>query len=579
MNYIVQVLQVLGSLGIFFYGMKRMSEAIQLLTGDRLRASMRFVTRNRFLGVLTGFFITTVIQSSSATTVMVVSFVNAGLLTLTESIGVIMGANLGTTVTIWIVSIFGFKVSLSAISIPVIGIGIPFTFSKISKWQNTGEFLVGFGLLFMGLGLLKKSVPDIKSNPEILEFLASYTNMGYASIVLFIIVGILITIIVQSSSAAGAVTVAMAYQGWIDFPIAASIVLGENIGTTITAYLAALGANTEAKRAARAHFVFNMIGVIWMLIFFHGFIKFIDYLVPGDPAIAANIPFHLSAFHTLFNLTNIVLLIAFVPHIAKLVEKLVKPTQEELDAEKAIYRLPYIATAILRSPEMYIYEARTEIIKMAIIGHNMFQTFLEVFFNPQNDMGDSVKTLKLQEDISDAMKNELTVFLGKISSEKLTDKSATMVISLMRIVNELESIADCCYDLILLVQKRYNDKIELHPTANQEIRDFADEVIEFILFNIENLQDAELRGADLRVAIEHEIKIDDSRDTLRESSVNRIIESGQVQREMLFMEIIKNFERIGDYSLNISEALKKTVVKPRKQQLTVSFPPQSKGKR
>lgn len=557
MDYLIQVLQILGSLGVFFYGMKRMSEAIQRLTGDRLRASMSFITQNRFRGVFTGFFITTVIQSSSATTVMVVSFVNAGLLTLTQSIGVIMGANLGTTVTIWIISIFGFKVSLSSFSIPIIGIGIPFIFSKTNKWQNTGEALVGFGLLFMGLGLLKKAVPDIKNNPEALQFLADYTSMGYMSIILFIIVGILLTIAVQSSSAAGAVTVAMAYQGWIDFPIAAAIVLGENIGTTITAYLASLGTNTQAKQAARAHLIFNVIGVIWMLIVYFYFLRLIDYIVPGDSTIAANIPIHLSAFHTLFNLINIVLLIGFVPQIAALVEKMIKPPIDEED-KAASYHLPYISTAILKTPEMYIYEARREIIKMAILAHNMFQTFLDVFFNPENDMGTSIKKLKRQEDLADTMKSELTKFLGRISREKLAEQSAIRVTSLMRIVNEIESIADCCYDLIQVTQKRYEKKIELHPTANDEIRNFSNDVIDFIMFNIENLQSINLGDADLRVAIELEMKIDDQRDILRDHSVQRIAESDDVEREMLFMEIIKKFERIGDYSLNISEAIKKT---------------------
>lgn len=557
MSHVFQVLQILGSLGVFFYGMKSMGEAIQRLAGNRLRASLSYVTRNRFKGIFTGFFITSVIQSSSATTVMVVSFVNAGLLTLTESIGVIMGANLGTTVTIWIISIFGFKVSLSALSIPIIGIGIPFTFSQKSEWQNTGEFMVGFGLLFMGLGLLKKAVPDIKNNPEALKFLADYTNMGYVSIFLFIIVGILLTIAVQSSSAAGAITVTMAFQGWIDFPIAAAIILGENIGTTITAYLAAMGANTEAKRAARAHLVFNVIGVCWMLVFFYGFIKLVDIIVPGNPAIAENIPIHLSAFHTFFNLANIILLVAFVPQIAKLVERMIQPSKEE-DEEKIEYKLPYIATAILKTPEMYIYEARKEIVKMAALAHFMFETFLEVFFTPQSDMGSSVKSLKKQEDLSDLMKSELTNFLIRISREDLTEKGSTMVTALMRVVNEIESIADCCYDLILDAQKRYDENIELHPTANQEIKDFADEVTKFLLFNIENMQVTNLRQTDLSVAIGMEIKIDDLRDMLRDSSVKRISESGDVQREMLFMDIIKNFERIGDYSLNISEAIKKT---------------------
>jgi len=556
MAVVLQILQIVGSLGVFFYGMKKMSEAIQRLTGDRLRASLQYMTRNRFLGVLTGFFITAIIQSSSATTVMVVSFVNAGLLTLTESVGVIMGANLGTTVTIWIIALLGFKVSLSAISIPIIGIGIPFTFSKKSSRNSIGEALVGFGLLFLGLDLLKKAVPDIKNNPEILSFLADYTNMGFISILLFIAVGVVLTIVVQSSSAAAAITVTMAFQGWIDFPIAAAIVLGENIGTTVTAYLAALGSNTEGKRAARAHFVFNIVGVIWMVVIFYAFIRFIDFIVPGPYTVFENIPIHLSAFHTLFNLINILLLIGFVPQITSLVMKLIPTPAEE---EKVHYKLDYISTGAIHTPEMKVYEARSEIIKMAIISHNMFQAFLEVFLTPHQNMSKSVKKVKKQEDLTDQMKDELTRYLAKLSKENLADTSSYRAISLMRIVNEIESIADCCYSLILETEKRYEQKIDLHPTANQEIKDFSEDVIEFMQFNIENLQDAKLSDEDLRRAIKLEMKIDDVRDMLRESSVKRIGETGLVKQEMLFMEIIKNFERIGDYSLNISEAIKRMV--------------------
>lgn len=558
MESVIQILEILGSLGIFFYGMKTMSEAIQRLAGEKLRASLNFITRNRVKGVFTGFFITSLIQSSSATTVMVVSFVNAGLLTLTESIGVIMGANLGTTVTIWIISLLGFKISLSAISIPVIGIGIPFTFSKNSKRYNAGEAIVGFGLLFLGLGLLKKSVPDIRDNPEILRFLTEYTNMGFISIILFIIVGVILTVIVQSSSAAAAVTVTMAYQGWIDFPIAAAIVLGENIGTTITAYLAALTANTEAKRAARAHLFFNLIGVIWMLFLFYPFIRFVGFVVPGDYNQAVNIPLHLSAFHTLFNLFNIILLISFVDQIAALVKKLVKePVVEKVSDTD--YRLDYIMTGTVKTPEMYIYKARSEIIKMAIISHNMFQTFLNVFFHPDQEMGNAVNDVKKKEVLTDNMKDGLTRFLSKLSREELTEDSSYKIMAMMRIVNEIESIADCCYQLVLSAEKRFEDKMELHPTANEEIKKFSDDVLEFIHFNIENLADASLSDEDLKHAVELEAQIDASREDLRENSVKRIGETGRVKTEMLFMEIIKNFERIGDYSLNIAQALKRIV--------------------
>ena len=561
MSIVIQILEILGSLGVFFYGMKTMSEAIQRLAGERLRMSLNYITRNRVKGVFTGFFITALIQSSSATTVMLVSFVNAGLLTLTESIGVIMGANLGTTVTIWIISLLGFKVSLSAISIPIIGIGIPFTFSKKSVRTNSGEAIVGFGLLFLGLGLLKKAVPDIKNNPEVLSFLAEYTNMGFASILLFIFFGVVLTVVVQSSSAAAAVTVTMAFQGWIDFPIAAAIVLGENIGTTITAYLAAMNANTKAKQAARAHFVFNMIGVIWMLLVFYPFIHFIGYLVPGDYTVAENIPLHLSAFHTLFNLLNILLLIAFVKQIAAFVEKLIKSPEEEEEQNETEYRLDYISTGVVKTPEMYLYKARSEIIKMAIISHNMFQVFLNVFFHPDQEMGSSVKDVKKQEELIDNMKNALTRFLSKLTREELTETSSYKVTAMMRIVNEIESVADCCFQLILSAQKRFNNKMDLHPTAHEEIKEFSNDVLEFMHFNIENLADARLSSEDLHHAVQLEEQIDASREALRESSVKRIGELGHVKAEMLFMDIIKNFERIGDYSLNISQALRRIVAK------------------
>ncbi|MBU3918041.1 Na/Pi cotransporter family protein, partial [bacterium] len=555
-----QIFQILGSLGVFFYGMKGMSEAIQRLTGDKLRASLSFITNNRFKGILTGFFITSIIQSSSATTVMVVSFVNAGLLTLFQSIGVIMGANLGTTVTFWIISYLGFKISLSSMAIPIIGIGIPFIFSKKSKWNNIGEMIVGFGILFMGIELLKNSVPDIKNHPEMLQFLTQYTDMGMVSILLFVFVGILLTVIVQSSSAAGAITVTMAFNGWIDFPIAAAIVLGENIGTTITAYLASIGANVDAKRAARAHMLFNVIGVAWMLVLFKFFIHFVSFFVPGDPAIPENIPLHIAAFHSLFNLCNILVLVAFVPQIAKIVEKLVRPKVE--DPEKELtqdYTLEYISTRIVRTPEMRLYVARIEIIKMSILSHNMFQEFLEVFFNQDKDMGAVVKKVKQSEVLMDKMKDEITRYLAKLSREKLLDKSSYMVTAMMRVVNEIESIADCCFNLVLTMQKKYNQKIELHPTADAEIREFSEKVIEFIMFNIENLQDAKLTDEDIEYALELEDFIDASREALRESSVNRISESGKVRAEMIFMDIIKNFERIGDYSLNIAEAMKRMV--------------------
>ena len=554
---ITNIFEVAGGLGIFFYGMKLLSEALQRLAGTRLRRSLNMMTRNRFVGVLTGFVTTGIVQSSSAITVMVISFVNAGLVTVTESIGVIMGANLGTTVTIWIVSLLGFKFSITSLSLPIIAAGIPFIFSSKSRWNSMGEFLIGFGLLFLGLSFMKHGVPDIKNNPEMLRFFVQYAGMGFSSFVLFIALGAVIAAVIQSSSAVGAITVTMAFQGWIDFPSAAAIMLGSNIGTTITAYLASIGTNVHGRRSARAHFLFNVIGVGWVLVLYLPLMKILNQVTAGVDMTGTDLTVYISIFHTLFNLLNILFLIAFVPQLAALTQKMVRSKRGEREEE---YKLEYISTGITKTPEMFILEARKEIIKMAIISFNMFQAFLDVFFHPDKKMGDSVAKVREQEDLTDNMKEELTRYLAKVSQEILDERSAFKVMAMMRIVNEIESIADCCFNLIQATQKRYDEKIELHPNADQEIGSFAEDVLEFMQFNIENLLNAGLSDEDLEKALEFESDNDKTRNALRETSVQRISQSGKVRPEILFMEIIKNFERIGDYSLNISQALARVIV-------------------
>ena len=344
MNYgLTDILTLLGALGLFLYGMKVMSDALMELAGDRMRNILSTAMSNRFFAVLTGFAITAVIQSSSATTLMVVSFTNAGLLTLTEAIGVIMGANIGTTVTAWLISILGFKVSMSAIALPLVGLGFLLSMHKRKNLQNWGYFIIGFAVLFIGLQFLKDSVPDIRNNPEILAFLSDYTSMGYASVLLFLFIGTLLTVIVQSSSATMALTLLMTYEGWIPFDMAAAMVLGENIGTTITANLAALVANYQARRAARAHFIFNILGVIWMLILFYPFLRGIEAIVTriegASPFIEATaIPVALSLFHTCFNIINTSLLLGFVQYIARIVERMVPEVVEpEAEIDQPVY--------------------------------------------------------------------------------------------------------------------------------------------------------------------------------------------------------------------------------------------------
>lgn len=351
-----EILQLIGALGVFLFGMKVMSDALLKLAGNKMRSILATMTSNRFLGILTGFFITSVIQSSSATTLMVVSFSNAGLLTLTESISVIMGANIGTTITAWLITILGFKVSMSAIALPLVGFGFAFTFAKKEQTKNIGGFIIGFALLFIGLQFLKEAMPDIKSNPGILEFLSRYTDLGYLSILLFLLIGTVLTIVIQSSSATMALTLIMTAEGWIPFEMAAAMVLGENIGTTITANLAAIVANYQAKRTARAHLIFNIIGVVWMLILFYPFLKLISWMSvkfgSESPYVsAAAIPVAISLFHTTFNVINTFLLVWFVNPIAKFVERIVP---EKIDPGKSVDEPKFLTQGALKYPETAI---------------------------------------------------------------------------------------------------------------------------------------------------------------------------------------------------------------------------------
>ncbi|MGA9238824.1 Na/Pi cotransporter family protein, partial [Robiginitalea sp.] len=311
------ILQLVGALGLFLFGMKAMSDALTKLAGDRMRAILAGLTSNRFLGVLTGFLITSVIQSSSATTLMVVSFANASLLTLTESLSVIMGANIGTTITAWMITLLGFKVSMSSIALPLVGLGVGLTFLKKKNWEYWGTFIVGFGLLFIGLEFLKEHMPDIEKTPEVLAFLERYTRHGFGSVLLFLLVGTVLTVLIQSSSATMALTLLMAAKGWIPFEAAAAMVLGENIGTTITANIAAMVGNFRARQTALAHLLFNFLGVVWMLILFYPFLRGMAWLTErlgsGSPYVdSAAVPVAIALFHTCFNVANTFLMIGFI---------------------------------------------------------------------------------------------------------------------------------------------------------------------------------------------------------------------------------------------------------------------------
>ena len=550
---IFSALNILGALGVFLFGMKVMSEGIQKTAGNRLRNILSYMTQNRVAGVFTGFLTTCLVQSSSATTVMVISFVNAGLLTLTESIGIIMGANIGTTITGWLIAILGFKFKISSIALPAIGIGLPLIFSKITKRKNVGEIFVGFGLLFLGLKFLKNSVPDIKNNPEVLQFLSSYTDLGIFSIFIFIIVGVFLTIIVQSSSAAMTITITMAFKGWIDFPTAAALVLGENIGTTITAYLASLGANYHAKRTARAHMIFNVFGVVWMLIAFKFFIPFIDHIIPGDPSNPENIPVHLSMFHTLFNIFNVLLLIWFVPHIARIVKKMIKPTEEEkADVQ---YKLEYFSTGVQPVPEIAIIEAKKEVIKMSSLINKMLNLF-EKTFKKEKNISKSIILGRKMESTSDQMQEQISTYLAECTKHELSYSSSKEAAAMIRLTNELESIGDSCLNLFLQIEKN-NEELMFTDKMNKEILQLYSMVIKFVQWNnsfIENNLKC-MTDIDLNKSVEYENEIDDIRNRFIDASRERLSLESNPKGELLYIDIIKHLEHVGDYSLNISQAL------------------------
>lgn len=545
-------LEIIGSLGLFLFGMKVMSDGIQKAAGEKLQKILNYMTINRFAAVFTGFFITAVIQSSSATTVMVVSFVNAGLLSLKQSIGVIMGANIGTTVTGWIVAILGFKFKITALALPAIGLGLPLYYSQKGKVRDIGEFSIGFGLLFLGLSFLKGSVPDIKNNPDVLYFLTHFTDLGFLSFLIFIVVGTVLTFIVQSSSAAMAITITMAYAGWIDFPTAAAIVLGENIGTTVTAYLASIKTNTNARRAARGHMVFNILGVVWMAFAFPLFIDLVDLLVPGDGHLAENIPSHLAMFHTLFNITNTLVFIGFVPQIAKLVEKLVPERKDDTSGK---YSFAYLAAKTQNTPEINLMKAQIEISKMAGIVADMYTRFLDVFRQPEKKLKSQVEELKEKEEYTDQMQEEISGYLVECSAESLGESGIRHSTSMMRVVNELESIGDSCFNLILLAERRYRKKMVFSDKAIAELRDFSLLVEKFLIFIKEHL-DTPFTEDDLREAMELESNIDNTRLKLRKAARKRIQAGSDVKAELLLDDIIKHMEHIGDYSMNIAEALR-----------------------
>jgi len=567
LSIIGKVLTLVGSLGLFLYGMKLMSEALQKVAGSRMRHILAKMTNSRIKGVFTGILVTTTIQSSSATTVMLVSFVNAGLISLIGAVGVIMGANIGTTITAWLISILGFKVSLSFLSLPLIGISFPFFFSKNSIRRSWGEFIIGFAILFIGLQFLKESVPDINSNPEALNFLSSFTDLGYLSVVIFIFIGTLLTIIIQSSSATMALTLVMCYNGLIPFELAAAMVLGENIGTTITANVAAFVANVSAKRTARAHLIFNIFGVIWMMAVFPYFLRGIDFFLQknhGISILTTNLsladfdsvkgiyPIALSIFHSSFNVINTVVLLGFAPFIAWIATKMV-PAKGEDDEE---FRLKYINTSIFSTSEIAIVQARKEISNFGIRLEKMYSFMQNLMTETKPKKYYKLLTkIEKYEQITDNLEMEIATYLTRVSEGEISHESSKKIRAMLKMIDDMESVGDAIYQLSKIIDNSNQNKSMFTEGQINALSDMFSIIKEaFGEMNI-NLETG-FKDVDITRAYDLEKQINEKRNLLRQQHVEDLkAKKYKHKTGSLYSDMFSVNERIGDYIINVSEAI------------------------
>lgn len=551
-------MELIGSLGLFLYGMKLMSESLQKLAGGKLRSVLGLMTSNRVLGVFTGVLITVLVQSSSATTVMVVSFVNAGLMSLGQSIGVIMGANIGTTVTGWMISFLAengvnAKFSVSSISLPLIGIALFFIFSKFTKRKFFGELLVGFALLFMGLNFLKNSVPDIKNNMEMLEFLNSYVNYGFGSTLIFLFVGTLLTVILQSSSATMTITLLMCGSGWIPFDLAVAMVLGENIGTTITANMAAMMGNTSAKRAARAHFMFNVFGVSWALIVLPFFIKLIRNWVdmPVGEETEAGRMFGLALFHTMFNIINVLVLFPFVPFIQRVVVNITPQRKTDED-----FSLKYIRTGMLSTPELSLIQSRQELdVYVERVG-KMFGLVKQLrLASSEKEFSKLFAKIKKYEEIADRLELEIAKYVSELSVHKLSPETSNEIRGILKSVSELESMADSCFTMAQIYTRKREGKTEFNKDIEKNI-DLMFHYLDDVLHILRNNVSVSSTAKSLNAARNVEHKINSLRDQLRRTHVDDVKAKKYKYKEgVVYVDLIRACEHFGDHALNVSEAM------------------------
>ncbi len=562
MKTIMIFFQIVGSLGLFLFGIKLLSEGLQKSAGDKMKAILKLMTKNRLVSIITGILITIIIQSSSATTVMVVSFVNAGLMGLTQAIGVILGANIGTTFTGWMVALLGFKVDITILALVSIAFAAPMMFSKKSSTRDGADVLLGFGILFLGLNFMSHSMPDVTGNVDALAFLATFNSDTLWMNLLCILLGTLVTIIVQSSSAAMAMTLTMAYNGWLGVTAAAALILGSNIGTTITAYLASIGTSTTAKRAAWAHIIFNVVGSVIALVFFHPLLEFVNWITPGNiyklsgTALSTQLPLFLAMFHSVFNFINTVLFFPFVRQYAAFIKRLV-PAKAEYD--EGTYHFKYIGGIFIDSPEIYMLAIRDEIKKMANLACTMLTRYRSMFNNPEATMENDVQAMKKDEEYADQMQEQLSDFCVHLLQDSQTPTNASSLNCLIRVMDELESVTDSCFNLALLSQRRYNQKWVFEAATDKDLRDYQTLVQEFLDY-VRDRMDRTLTKAEMQKAIEFEEQINSYRNSLSQMVQERLTEGkADVRTELLILEKIRHLEHIGDYCTNIAEAYHQAV--------------------
>ncbi len=560
---------------MFLYGMNLMSSGLQKAAGDRLRKFLSAMTSNPFKRVMTGLGVTAVIQSSSATTVMVVSFVNAGLLTLVQAIGVIMGANIGTTVTAWLVSWLGFKADISILAVPLMLFGFLFSISKRDNRRNIGEFIVGFSLLFLGLSFMKESVPDLQQTPEVLEFVKQWSSYGFGSVLLFLAFGTVLTLVLQSSSATMALTLIMLSMGWIPFPMACAMVLGENIGTTITANIAASVGNFSAKRAALSHTFFNVFGVIWALILFTPFLNLVGKItevvfgVPNPSAEGFSVPsptaveatsalFGLSMLHTLFNTINTCILIWFTGFIERFVVWAIK---EPANQEDKIFKLQYIEAGPLGTAELATEQAYKEIIHFAEISkHGMGYARAAINETDRDKFEELRNKLVKYEEISDRIEYEIASFLNAVSAQEVSEKTSVVIKSMYKIIGELESLGDSGESISRILTRRNIHGKTFDAEAIKKLNAMADLVenaYDVMLKNIRLAFDGKLEQIDNAYAAEDRLNV--LRNNLRDEEIEHIENNGKnYQTSVYYMDVLSELEKMGDFMINVSQSLYKT---------------------